>query len=265
MPRHRPQCADAAGVISDSARAALRGRFPAHDFTEATDIGESYTSHRFYVGRARSQPPLFVKHALISYIGPEMYAARISSSLAIAPALYDIVFVDDEVLLVFEYIDARPLSHLGPGDLPSLATKLSNLLTELHATPSPPDLADATFFVIAEKRAPELLTEVSGLAATAWVHNDPHLNNLLVDHTGRLWLIDWTHSGHGRPAWDWTTLAIAYHAACQAQLPIPRDLADEHRSLLRGAKSAFEVLQAEKPHPRYSSWAAAAGNLLATQ
>ena len=57
--------------------------------------------HRFYTGRSRSRPPLFVKHSLSAYVAPEMYAARISSSLAFSPALYDVVFVDDGLLLVF--------------------------------------------------------------------------------------------------------------------------------------------------------------------
>lgn len=250
-------------MIPDSARAALKDRFPNYDFDEATGIGESYTSQRFYVGRSRAQPPLFVKHAVAPYVGPETYAARISSSLAFAPSLYDVVFVEDELLLVFEYVDSRPLSHLGGAELISLGPGLGDLLTDLHNTPAPQGLADASFFVIAEERAPGLLAAVSGLERSAWVHNDPHLNNLLIDHTGRLWLIDWTHSGFGRAAWDWATLAIAYHAVCPTRLHIPQDIEDEYRDLLQGAQSAFGVLQEEKPHPRYSSWADAAGRLLA--
>jgi thiamine kinase len=165
-------------------------------------------------------------------------------------------------LLVTQWI-AGPNGDASTGDLDRTVRHAAALLCRLHELTPPPDARVVDFAVQARRLeaalpaesvrpaltayAGEVLSRLGPGRAHALCHHDVHAQNLVTDHAGRLWLVDWEYAGLGDPLFDL--------ASCASQLELSAAstglLCDEYvraggsveRGRLELARWAFDYVQ----------------------
>jgi thiamine kinase-like enzyme len=137
----------------------------------------------------------------------------------------------DAGLLVCRFLEGRCWTREDLG-LPGNLERLGRLLRRLHQLPASDDVQEVSFEKQARRleseapqgrlsaalaaRASEVFRRLAVRRADCLCHNDLHHLNV-IDHDGRLWLVDWEYGGRGDPLFDLAS-CLCHHPEPQAAL-----------------------------------------------
>jgi len=116
---------------------------------------------------------------------------------------------------------------LGQVDLVELLTRYYRLMPISYR-----EIA-ASIYRVAQHKANELSFNDEQLRPS---HNDLVLENILIDDTGRIWIIDWEYSSMASPYWDLATICNSFELNCAQS----RDLLENY--LQHTAVKEFDTL-----------------------
>ena len=116
---------------------------------------------------------------------------------------------------------------LGRVDLVELLTRYYRLMPISYR-----EIA-ASIYRVAQHKANELSFNDEQLRPS---HNDLVLENILIDDTGRIWIIDWEYSSMASPYWDLATICNSFELNCAQS----RDLLENY--LQHTAVKEFDTL-----------------------
>jgi thiamine kinase len=253
-----------------SAERAARLALSSHaDTTALTDarfvpIADSLSNYAWRASTDRED--VFVR---LARAGTEALGANLQSEAGIlqqvsAAGLAPAVIRCDPAqrLLVTRWIEPRS-SAVKPGD-PSLGRAVAAAMSRLHRLPTSAELRRVDFAEQARLLEHESLAETSRaeFASTAaevfsllaetrgapvLCHHDIHAQNIVIDGTDRLWLVDWEYAGLGDPIFDLASFSSQCHLAPEAAARLCNDYAraggDVDARRLEPARWAFDYVQ----------------------
>jgi aminoglycoside phosphotransferase (APT) family kinase protein len=214
-----------------AAEHAARQALAAHADTAAlagsrlTPIDESLSNFAWHaVAGPQQQGFVRLARAGTEALGADLHAEaeilHLVSSAGIAPPV--LRCDPPRRLLVTRWIE--PAAGAARADDPRMIVSVAKALAQLHRLPVPRELRSIRFDVQARMlqadlpatRALRQLSDIGGAVfaqlalasgAMALCHHDIHRQNMVLDDTDRLWLVDWEYAGLNDPVFDLASYA----------------------------------------------------------